>query len=130
MEQSHASRHPHIATAAEVATQALVGLIAIALFVGFVLALRSGDASYRDTDATASTVVQRTPTPVIAQPAAAARRDPPIVYVYGPPELAMALRADLTGAAMAAGLDGDSTPEVIIDGLGGGQREVFFIDLR
>jgi hypothetical protein len=115
-----------------VAAQALVGLTAIALFVGFVLALRSSEASYGDKGTTAATVGQRTPTPtpVIAQPAAAARRDPPIVYVYGPPELAMALRADLTGAAMAAGLDGDSTPEVIIDGLDVGQRKVFFIDLR
>jgi len=128
MEQTHASGHPHIATAAGVAGHALVGLIAIALLAGFALALRSSDAWYKDT---AATVGRRTPAPVVAQPAAVARDDPPVVYVYGPPELTTALPTDLTAAMSLPWIVLDSTGVgLITDGLEGGQHKVFFIDLR
>ena len=121
-----------MATAARVAAHALGALATIALLTGFVLALRAGEATQNHKPKTAATTVrQETPGPVVRQLAGVARRDPPIIYVYGPPEVAAAMRMDLTAGMTAAWLDGDSPPfEVIIDGLQGGQRKMFFVDLR
>ncbi len=124
MQQSYRSRHPRLAAATEVAADVVVLLGAVALFAWFALTLPSSE------DPGTATAGRATPEPIVAPPSASAGRDSPIIYVYGPPDVAAALRADLAAAITAAALEGAATPEVIVDGLDSGQRKVFFIDLR
>lgn len=130
MEQQHASRHPRIATAAGIVGQSAFGLAALGLLIAFVLALQSREAADTGDVPTTAALDRRSPPAVVGQGRAVAQRDSPIIYIYGPPELAAAVRADIATLVLASGMDGDSIPEVIIDGLSGGQRKVSFVDLR